>query len=438
MCIGAFLEKNGFNVKIIDAHLEKLSLIKLSEQIIKQNPDIIGITTDSINYYDSLRIAKLAKITLNATVVMGGPHATLRGEELLKYPEVDIVVLGEGEYTMLEIVQRIERGLTLKGCKGCYYKENDKIIINPLRERIQNLNLLPRLARHLVPYKYYPRNYTFGGIKTPVDTVSTSRGCPYNCSYCSSREIWGPQYKTRNPKDVIDEIEYLINEFGTKGIYFREDNFTLNKKHVLGICEEIIKRKINIEWECSSRVDLVNKQVLKKMYQAGCKSIWFGIETGSPRMLKKLNKGIKIEQVRKAVQITREAGIRVGGSFMMGMPGETKEDLRMTVKLIKELALIPTSLATFVGIPDSQLYHEIIENGWIESAYGEVLFVKHPILSKEYLKAIKRYVEKELYFLNKKENLNRNPKYILTYLLNGIKQPKKILNFLKNLPKILN
>lgn len=426
MYIAAVLEKEGYEVKIIDAYLERLSQIELSKRIIKQDPNVVGITTDSCNFQESLRVAKLVKNISNALVVIGGPHVTVRPKEVIQYPEVDVVVIREGEYTMLDIVRRIEDRTSLNGCEGCFFKENDKIIFNPPRQRIENLDALPFPARHLLPYKKYPRTYTHGGIKKPVDTMSTSRGCPFNCSFCSNRVIWGKNYTTRSPKNVVDEIEYLVAEYGTKGIYFREDNFTLNNKRVLEICEELHKRKIDIEWECSSRVDIVNKSLLEEMYKAGCRAIWYGIESGSQETLKKLNKNISIEQSRNAVKISKEAGIKVGGSFMIGIPGETMEDIEKTLQLIRELKCTPTALHYFYAIPDSALYREVVHNGCIDSVYGDILFVKTPDFDKEYLQKIVKDIEREELWWS----IEKDP---MTYIFAAIKNPRRIFSFLRKL-----
>lgn len=431
MYLAAIVEKEGHNVKIIDNFLEKNTQIKLSKRILAFNPDIVGISVACTNYFEALKIANLTKNLTDALVILGGPHATIRAKKFIQYPDIDVVVLGEGEYTLLEIIQRFENHKSLEGCNGCYCKIDGKIIYNALRGRIEDLDILPLPARHLVRYKYYPRTYSFKKIKRPTDTVSTSRGCPFNCNFCSTRELWGKNYKYRSAKNVVDEIETLIRNYGTKGIYFREDNFTLNKKRIIDICDELLKRNIKIEWECSSRVDLIDKKLLKKMHEAGCKFIWFGIESGSLNTLKKLDKGITIEKSREAIKMTREAGIEPGGSFMIGIPGETKQDVLQTYNFIKELALTRTSLAHFLGIPDCKLYREIVKNHWYEAAYGEMLYVKLPNLSKEFLNEISRRVKIELpiiinkrtpkkisYFLEKFKRSLNNPKSSIKNYIN--------------------
>lgn len=422
MYIAGILEKNNYGVKILDAYLERLNQVQISKRVLSYKPDIIGITTDSANYYESLKIAKLIKNISNAIVVLGGPHASIRPNQMILYPEVDIVVFGEGEYTMLEIVQRIENKMSLENCLGCYAKENNKILYNIPRPRIKDLDEIPMPTRHLLPYHKYPRNYSIGGLTPPVDTINTSRGCPYNCAFCSSRIIWGKKYIYRTPKNVVNEIEYLIKNYGTKGIYFREDNFTLKRSHVLGICKELQRRNIKIEWECSSRVDIVDRELLKIMHESGCKAIWFGIESGSDKTLEKISKGITVKKSREAIKLTREANIKAGGSFIIGIPGESMEDIKKTIDLIKELKLKPSAIHYFYGIPDSPLYQEVIKNNLIDSAYGDIFFVRTEIFDKKLLQNIISKIQAEL-----RPNINR----ILFKKL--FKRAKEIsISFLKN------
>lgn len=305
MFLAGVLEKNNYDVKIIDAFLEELDQYHLSKKIISENPDIVGITSDSANYFESLRVAGLVKNVSKAIVVMGGVHVTIRPKQIFNYPDVDIVVFGEGEYTMLEIVQRIETGKSLDGCLGCFAKENGNKIYNSPRPRIKELDLLPMPARHLLPFKRYQSNI-----------IISSRGCPYSCTFCSSKEIWGNIYTFRSPEKVVDEIEFLIEKYEIESIYFGDENFTLKRERIIGICNELKRRNIQITWSCSSRVDLVDKELLVTMYDAGCTSLWYGIESGSEKSLIKINKGITLETVRHAVKITREAKIVVGGLIL--------------------------------------------------------------------------------------------------------------------------
>jgi 2-polyprenyl-3-methyl-5-hydroxy-6-metoxy-1,4-benzoquinol methylase len=195
----------------------------------------------------------------------------------------------------------------------------------------------------------------------------------------------------------VNEIEYLIKEYGSKGIYFREDNFTLNRERVIGICEEIQRRKIKITWECSSRVDLVDKTLLRAMYRAGCRAIWYGIESGSPRILDILYKHITIDQSKKAIRLTREAGIKTGGSFIIGIPGETMEEIKLTLNLIKDLHCETTAYHYFYAIPVSKLYLEVKERRMIDSVYGDILFVKNDKFDRDSLTRLINQSREEIY-----------------------------------------
>jgi len=389
MYLGAVLERDNYEVGIIDANWRKLSQIDLSRELVKHRPDIVGITTDSCNFNDSLKVARVAKNVTHAIVIMGGPHATVLPNEVIRYPEVDIVVFGEGEQTLLDVLQRIEEGNSLQGCEGTLFKQDNEVIHNPPRARITNLDELPFPARHLVAFEEYPHKYSFSRIRAPVSTVSTSRGCPFDCSFCSNKVIWG-KYVARSPKNVVDEIEYLVNRYGAKGIYFREDNFTVDNKRLLQICEELLRRRVEVEWECSSRVDLVKRDLLREMYKAGCRGIWYGVESGSEKTLKILNKRITKDQSREAIAITKEAGIKVGGSFMIGVPGETMDDINDTLRFVQELNCDHVGIGIFVGIPISRLYDEIVEKRMIDAAYGHILFVKTDQFDRRTLEEITR------------------------------------------------
>lgn len=434
LSIGAILEREEYDIKLIDAFGSCLNQLEISAEIIKYKPDIVGITTDSLNFFESLRTAKLVKTVSNALVIVGGSHATLRAYDIIKYPVIDVVVIGEGEYTILEIVRRIEKGESLKGCNGCFIKENGIIIKNPLNNRIENLDLLPFPARHLLPFEKYLQNDKSGSLRKPFTTMITSRGCPYNCSFCSSRIIWGNLYKYCNPTLVVDEIELLINNYGIKGISFVDAIFTLNKNHVIKICEEIIRRNIDIDWACSSRANHIDKEMLSKMAKSGCKLIWYGFESGSQRILDKINKKITIDDIRKAVKRTREVDIIPCGLFMVGTPEETMEDINLTINLIRELKLKMFTLNIFTAIPDSEMYYEVKENKLYDSAFGDVLFLKTSVFNRNDLIKIVEDAKKELGFLLQIDNLKRNfLKYSVKYSFDLIIHPKKLKKFYQGL-----
>ncbi len=367
--IGAICEKNGHDVEIIDDYLLNLPYEKLGKEVSDASPDVIGVTISSIVYTEAMKTIRLCKeIVPDAKIIAGGPHPTVMPEKtLLSIPELDAVVIGEGEKTISEIIEKFRKKRDLKGVSGAYFRKSKRIIKNPSRPFIKNLDELPFPAWHFFPIEKYPRKTNFLSA-APVDNINSSRGCPFRCAFCSVKSIWGLTYRYFSPERTIEEMKYLIENYGTKGIYFREDNFTLNKKRVEELCKLMLKENLDIKWVCESRVDLITKNVAKLMKRAGCETIWFGTESGSQRVLDEvLCKGITLEQTKRAFKILDKVGIRRGASFMMGVPGETIEDMYKTIKFTKEIDPDYTGFNIFVGIPKSPIYDGIMANHWYEN-----------------------------------------------------------------------
>jgi len=405
MCIAAVLENEGFEVVILDNNLLELPQIQLSAEIKNVYPDIVGITSDSATFYQSLRIANSVKSIFrnHVPVVIGGPQVNVRCEKVLRYPEVDFVVYGEGEYTMLELCEAIAKNKTKSSIRGLGFKEKGQTKINPPRPFIDNLDDLPFPARHLVPMANYPRRGDWMKI-APVDQVSTSRGCPFDCAFCSNNYVWGRKYRYRSARNVLKEIAMLIRNFGTKGIYFREDVLTINRQRVVEICEGINRQGLHIKWECESRVDTVDRELLEKMRGSGCENIWFGVETGNQKTLDMLKKGITTEQTKNAFKWCNELGIKTGASIILGIPYETIEDMKKTIQFTTEINAYWVMLNIFTGIPTSKMYDEVVKNDWIDSNYGDILFVKTDSFNRKEMERFRRSMEKQLYL---------NPRWIL-------------------------
>ena len=422
MYIAAVLENNGFDVAILDNNLLELSEQQLSKRIKGENPDLVGISLDCIRLYPSLAIANSVKTIFQdqVPVVMGGPHVNVRYGRVIQYPDVDFVVYGEGEYTMLELCEAIAKNKPKDSIRGLGFKANGKIRINPPRPLIENLDELPFPALHLVPVTKYPRKGEFCG-NIPIGQVSTSRGCPFNCAFCSNTYVWGRKYRYRSAENVLEEIKIHVEKYGAKGIYFREDCLTINRKRVINICEGIKKEGLDIKLDCESRVDTVDRELLKNMREAGCENIWFGVESGNQKTLDMMNKGITLEQTRKAFELCKEVGIKTGASIMLGIPYETIEDMKRTIHFAKEINATYIMTNIFIGIPISKMYYEIIENDWIESTYGDILFVKTDNFDREEIEQFSRtFVTRELYL---------NPKGIIKILHS--KTPKDIPRLIK-------
>ncbi|NQU19467.1 radical SAM protein, partial [bacterium] len=267
--------------------------------------------------------------------------------------------------------------------------------------------------------------------ETPADVLYTSRGCPYNCAFCSSSLIWKRTYSKRNGNAVTNEIEHLINKYKSKAIIFREDNFTCNKEHVIDICRNIISRKINIPWECESRIDNLSPDIIAYMAKAGCRAMWFGIESGSPKILNQILKGITLSQARNVFKLCKEAGIRTGAAFMLGFPNENIEDIIMTRDFALELNADITYFAVYVGFPFSSLYKYFLNNKLIEFKYRDVLITRNENFSFRQLQIMERKMQSYMNFHKSIRTSLRSPKLFLNGIFKIIRHPGAVRNFFK-------
>ena len=340
-------------------------LKEIRETIRNFNPDVIGITVWTTFAASAFKIASLCKSwNKEVPVVMGGPHISIKYDKVMKIcPDVDFLVCGEGEKTFVELVNTLGRQSKakveeLKNIKGISYRQNGKIIHNPPGEFIKDLDSIPFPSRDLLLNKNSYNSEDMG-------LLMTSRGCPYDCSYCAT-SIWERKTRYRSIENVIVEIKLVIDKYETRQFTFKDDSFTVNQKRVLELCNMLIKEKIKINWDCNTRVNLVDEELLKKMKKAGCNSIKVGIESGSERILKLMNKNITFEQCRKAANLFRKVGIHWTGYFMMGLPSETKDDIYRTLKFMKELNPDYASLSVYESFPGTTLFEKWVEKGIVE------------------------------------------------------------------------
>jgi len=300
------------------------------------------------------------------TTVYGGPNATINWELYTSY--FDIIARGESEELFDEIIENFN---DLSKVNGLVYKENGKTKINDLRPHIENLDLLKFPARELVNFNDYMRHAEGYTTDHPVDTIVSSRGCPYNCYFCSSKWIWGRRYRYRSADNVIDEMIHMQEKFKTKVFYFREDGFTIHKQRLLEFCEKV--KNLDMPWLCESRTDALDKEILKNMKEANCIGIWFGIESCNQRTLDLIKKQLDLERSQKIIAACKEIGIRTGGGFMIGFPHETKEDMLLTGKKSKQLGLDYVFYNRVWAIPKSEMYSLIKEEKLDEYEYENIV-----------------------------------------------------------------
>ncbi len=352
--IAAVLERKGHQVTVVDANALKLRPDEVTPFV--TNADVIGLTAVTPTINAAISIAQHLKQDNPAQVViLGGAHATLLPEETLSTaPQIDIAVRGEGEETIIELLQALEDKQPLDSIPGISYRRNGEVISTAARSTAVDLDSLPFLAHHLLPWKRY-KPYPPYGRALPFTTFITSRGCPYACSFCS-KPISGNKFRGSSPERVVDEIAYYQEKFGIKEVAFHDDIFTLNKKRAYAIADEIMKRSIKIYWTCETRVDLVDKDLLHHMKQAGCYAIAYGIESASQEILNTLNKGITLEQIEEAVRISQEVGLLTIGYFMIGSPGDNPETIVDTIEFAKRLKLDFAQFGITIPFPGTKLY----------------------------------------------------------------------------------
>ena len=343
---GALLQ-HGHDVAIIDSHVHEYNTRQTVNAILEQKPDVLGVTAASSNRFSTISIIKEVKhLHPQIFIMTGGPHFSWTAEDAMnKVPEIDITVRGEGDITVQEIINALESGTGFEDISGCVYRQGDQIITNPPRPFIRSLDDLPSVPWHLYDLKQY-NAVMEGENKTRVVGVISSRGCPNNCVFCANA---AKLFRRRDPVKFVDEIEYLHKEYGFRGFDVWDDTLNMVKSHVMAICAEIQRRGLDILWYARVRVNKVDEEMLREMRRSGCISLGYGVESGSPRVLKEIKKNISLDQVRWATQKSLELGFYVRLFFIYSLPGETIDDLKMTENFRIELQSMGSADKLYVG-----------------------------------------------------------------------------------------
>lgn len=361
--LAAYLESHGKEVEILDLLISKDPWKLLKEKLNHISPDLVGITSYTPQIKEAHLCATIVKENICSPTVIGGIHAScLPHSTLLNYPMFDFLVFGEGEITLLELVECLENNLEYQAIKGLAFRQNGEIIVNPERPPIDDLDKIPFPARNKIPIeKYVP---PVGNYYTlPSTTILSSRGCPFRCNFCSRG---GTRYRyklrQRNIPNVIAEIKECIERYNIRDFRFVDDVLTIPRRRIVDLCESIIENKLHIKWSCFSRVDGVDRELLKLMRRAGCYNINYGVEVGSERVLRSIKKDTTLEQACYAIKLTKETGIETKASFMIGIPGETVDEIRMTLDFAIELSPDFAFFGIFWPIPGSELFDKALGN----------------------------------------------------------------------------
>lgn len=387
--IAAVLRQNHIEVKIIDALALNLTNRQVCDIIIKEAPLFVGITVLTQQYTAAITLAKAIKdIAPQIKIVLGGAHVYFEHEEVIRQECVDFCVRGEGEYTMLELVNAVKNNIDPMSVGGITFRDKEgNVVVTPERGFIKNLDEIPSPARDLLPVDSYNATISLGGGK-PFTTILATRGCPFDCHFCSLHSMWKGQ-RRRSVKNVLDEIEHVKNVFGIKYLNFVDDLLTLNKEWAMELFDGMITRGLNdIKWDCNGRINVMSEELLRKMKQANCRCISYGIEFGNQKIMDFSGKRLKISQVHETIRLTNKVGIPIKGLFMMGYPTETKETLMDTIRLAMSLKMDYLAVSIVTPYPGTQLYEYCKEHNMLKRKGWDnydVLQLRHEAIKLEHI-----------------------------------------------------
>jgi radical SAM superfamily enzyme YgiQ (UPF0313 family) len=366
LSVAAFArEHTDWEIEVIDAKTEELSYDALEERIRNAAPDIVAISTMTFNLLDVIESARRVKnVNADILVCVGGPHPSIFPELTAKIKEIDYAILGEGEIVFGEFLRHVQEKRDLSDLKGIAFGQNGKIICTDRSDFIRDLDELPFPARELTDIQSY---FSPLSHRRPITTMMSSRGCPHRCIFCDRPHL-GKKFRMRSPKNVVDEMEHCRG-LGIEDIFFYDDTFTLNKKRVAEICQEIKRRKLEIGWDIRTRVDAVDEQMLRDLKESGCARIHYGIESGSPEILKELRKDIDLEQAIKVFQYTRKMGIKTLAYFMIGNPKEEKRHIEQTARFARKLNPDYLHIGILTPFPATELYAKGLDSGLLPRDY---------------------------------------------------------------------
>lgn len=390
--MAAVLRKDGCEVKIVEPTALNMDLGAAVQKIVSFDAQYVGITSPTILIHQAARLAsELKKINNRIITILGGAHITaVPRETMADFPEFDIGCIGEGEETVSELISVLENKGNLKSVQGIVVRENGKILVTQPRPFIQDLDKLLFPAWDLLekfPDAYKPPTHTYR--KLPVATLITSRGCPYQCVFCDT-SVFGRKYRFHSAKYVYEMAEMLYKSYGIKEIIFYDDSITTQKERLIQLCGMLKNSKMKIQWSCFSRVNNIDKEILKVMRGAGCWQIGYGVESGSQEVLDILKKKITLDQVRNVIRWTKESGISPKGFFMIGNFLETKETIAKTINFAKEIALDYFQITNFTPFPGSEVYnivgdYGLFEKNWKKMNMLKICFVPRGLTSNDLL-----------------------------------------------------
>ena len=433
--LASVLKKEGFEVSVLDQPGQGFSFNETLSWIKKEDPDVLGFSTLTSSGRNSALISEKSKeANPNIIVIFGNHHATFNAHRILrKYPSVDIIVRGEGEKTVVKIAYYLQNGGDLKNIRGISFRKNGEIISTPDQNLIDDLDSLPFPDRDLINVDYHciiaganiaPKKFT---------SIVSSRGCVYDCRFCSCKKLADKRWRNRSAKNTLDELQLIANE-GYKQLIFVDDNFTMNPRRVEEICRGIRKEKLDFEWICEGRVDNCSYDMLRSMAKSGCKVMYFGIENANQRILDYYNKRITPKQSEEAVKKARKAKIDVIiGSFILGAPNETREEMIKTIEFSNRIPIDLPQFNILDAHPGNDIWHDFVSKGYIdpeeqwESAVAVCDVYPEVKVCKEEIFDLMQYG-----FFNRVQN----PAFLLDQAIKTIRSSYRVNTIINNLSRI--
>ncbi len=353
--LASIMRDKGYPVAIIDGYAENLSKEELIKRIKGENPSFLLFSTSTATFLTVAGWMKILKKEFpDITNILGGSHNLTYPKETLTHKHIDIIVIGDAWETLPDLIKTIENDDDLNNVNGIGFRDNEKIIITPLAKEMKSWENIPFPARDLLPNNLYS---TIISTQRPSTIMMTAMGCPFSCAYCDTpiRAVY------RKAGNIVDEIEECVARYGIKEINFYDETFTINQQRTFEVCDAIIKKGLNkkMVFTIRTRADCVSEELIKKLDEAGCARINFGVESASEELTKKLKRNLSLDSVRKAVSWTKKTKMQAFGFFMMGFPDETIEDIKKTVNLAIELDFDYVQFTKLTPLPNTQLYFDL-------------------------------------------------------------------------------
>jgi anaerobic magnesium-protoporphyrin IX monomethyl ester cyclase len=400
--LASVLRNSGHEVSIVDCIAKDITADRFQELVRVEQPEIIGITILSLFLEEAKKLISKIKEIYAPFIIIGGPHVTALPIDSLSETGADFAVIGEGEETVKELLTEIGGNQKFDQVRGIGYKSKEgKILINQPRPLINNLNAIAFPDWELFDLDAYPPiPHGIFYKRYPIANIITTRGCPMDCTFCAVKLTFGRTLRMRSAKNVVDEIELLFHKFGVKEFCFEDDNFTASRGHALNIAQEIITRKIDITWSCPSgiRIDMLDEDLLRKMRESGCYRISVGIESSSQRILDRVRKDLDIKLIPKAIKMIKNLGLQVEGFFIFGLPGETKQTIRDSIKFALHLPFDIIRFHNLAILPGTEIYRD-----WFKEVNERIDWQKTTVIGEAVLEN-KDLSAKELVKFQKKAN----------------------------------